>query len=233
MYRESFEILREIASLLNYVKQSTSSIEDHKERLKKFEQKITDNQLSQKEIEQQMTECRKKRVELESLYAKHQNHLEKAKEHLNMATSQAQMDAGEKELARLEADIENCDNQLFNLMEQEEQLDENVKQKVVELQGLQESLQEIRVEVEDSIAKENENIVGFKIRIEALEQQLHSEVLKVYKNLIQHHCPPFSEVDKGRCSECAIQVPANIEQAINSAQSLEHCGGCGRLFLVR
>lgn len=233
MYQESFEILREIASLQNYKKQGEQTIEQHQKRVIDFEQKLADCLFKQESLQADISSAHQIKLESETLYANHQTHLEKAKEHLSMSTSQAQMNAGEKELHRLQEEIEQCEENLFSLMEQEESLQEELTQKKKEYSGLQASLQEIKSEVDADINNEQQKIEGLVDRIKILEQQLHPEVYKVYLNLMEHLHPPFAEVINGKCSECAIQIPANTEQAINTAKSLEHCGGCGRLFLVR
>ncbi len=233
MYKESFATLIEIRSLHRHVMESQQIVEKHQKRLSDFQQKIDECSMLITDTKTDLLGRQKERLAQENSYSMLEQSQTKTTNHLEVATNNQQVTACEKELATIKNEMEQLEDNILETLEQEDEWTERITTKTEEESGLSKSIKNIESEVLQDTTSEQHIIVGYNERITQLESELTPVVLNAYQNLMSNFTAPFSFIEKQKCTECFIQVPANVEQQVNTCNNLEYCSNCGRLFLVK
>ncbi len=233
MYKEAFLTLAEINSLQHQLAQILCRIKEEQKREELFKDKIDQLQTDIIQLKEKLQLTHQQKIDTEKNYQEIENRIQKAEEHLSRATSEAQMHAAQNELSKLNQHFTQLENELLTLLEQEEEISEEFSNKQQELQGLKKSLQEVQQEVCAAITRHQQEEESLQERITALQNQLPHELQTAYKTVSQRHYPAISFVQAGKCSECCIKIPSNVEQQLYTHHSLEMCSNCGRILVVK
>lgn len=129
--------------------------------------------------------------------------------------------------------IQELESLYFEKLSLQEQIDQERSDLKLFLSGLDKTILEIRLEVDEEILKEKNNVVQLDLRLQLLLEELPSD----FKNILEKTMTRklaignFSRVDKAACYFCKSQLSKMEESEIDMQHLLKTCKMCHRIFL--
>lgn len=156
---------------------------------------------------------------------------------LKTASEQKQrlMDIGgdDKKIQQFQTEIEACEEAGLTFLEQEEAIENEMKENREFLEGLGKTIKEIEDEVSQEFAKLDTEISNFDLRLGLLMDELPADykatLQKVSAKKLAHG--PFTRVDQGSCYFCRYKISRIDESEIDMQKQLKQCPQCSRIFL--
>jgi len=159
---------------------------------------------------------------------------------LSKLKMQMNMVKNEKELSSLNHEIEHTKTQLTELestyflgLEKSEELNLKILEHQEFLKGSLQSLNEIKSEAEIIIEKNQQEIINYQKRVDAIlenekpaHKQLYLEMSTKFKT-----SSACSFINHKNCSACRINIDANTVNNVENGRALELCPNCGRILL--
>lgn len=159
--------------------------------------------------------------------------LKKLNSQLNLAITEKEQIAFEKQIKLARHEKDNLENIYFENLEKSESLLEEIKDKKEFMKGSIESLEMIKDEVAKNIAGEQKIIDDRNLRIHSLEDALHPSIKSLYLELEKKFTPkrPICYLVDKKCTECHLLVDSVLKNSLEEGRSIEICPGCGRLLI--
>lgn len=223
MSTEIFMKLKEYDSLRKMKLQHQKNIQDQNERLKILN---TKKEFTLNAIE----DSKKKNSILDQEYFD----LEKKMNTCELQVKRIQDIGGDTEkILSFKTEAEKIENILLEHLSQIEEIKKTIKEDKFFLQGLEKTIQEISLEVEDELKKEHGSIDQLNLRLSLIEDCLPEDfrqtlLLTMKKNL---SIGPFTRVENGSCFFCRYKISRLDESEIDMQQKLKICVQCSRIFL--
>jgi predicted nucleic acid-binding Zn-ribbon protein len=182
------------------------------------------------------------RRRLESDTADQRQKVERAQKKLDAASTAVQVTALEHEIAFARAEISRLEDTELESMERSEILDAKLPPAEAELVAAQQTLDHVRLQSSETVAKSRSQVAELDQKREALRATiLSSETgeasLSRYDRIAKARGTAISEALLGKCTACGMMVRPQLWQDLrdNSADSpsrtdLFTCENCGRIL---
>lgn len=230
---EQYKDLLELQSLENQILKFENNIKDHNKRIifveSKKQEAINDLSDLNLTLEQTKKDLGQKEDKLNQL----QNNLIRNKEKMDMVKTTKEMEFLEAEVKSINDSIPVCEDLVFNLLENIETLEKNIGEKQSFLAGIDQSIEEVRTEVNIDIEKENKELKYYQERkshlLDSFEKTFKDMFIFTYNKL---RLKTFISILNGnRCGYCKNGVPANTCEQIEKAFLIELCPTCERILI--
>lgn len=231
MFLESFRHLIEIEALkrenqqnLERIASENKRISDLEERRKKTLAKNEDLRLEEKNL---------KLDEIQYKIEDWGTRLTKLNSQLSMAVTEKEQIAFESQIATLTNDIAQNEIDYFTKLEVSEDILSQIKDNEEFMKGSLATLEEIKLEVQDSIAKENTVIENRQKRIDSLVELCHPSLKSLYLAVEKKFLPkrPVSYLIDKKCTGCHMMADSMLKNSLEEGRSIETCPNCGRLLI--
>lgn len=232
MNLDDYKNLYEIQSLDLKIKTHLDLIAEEEHRIvfvgkqaNKRKESCEEAKLNLKKIKE---ESKKRESDLFSI----QKELDRARGHLNDATTSHQLESLESEIAKLSPRALELETELFSLMEKEEEIIAQIKVDESYLSGVSDTLTEIEKEVNEIRISEKAKIDNLEERISALLENTDPELLRPFETVRKKHrfTHPLSTIQGSGCARCKYLVPSATKEQLERMFCIEICSGCGRLL---
>jgi predicted nucleic acid-binding Zn-ribbon protein len=217
---EWFLKLKEIDSLLKAKQTHEKHLLDEDNRLTKLEEKrnqaILEMDLLNKDI-----------IQLN-------DHLFKIEQQLKILTQQKEnLFSIGKETQHLDPQIEQLELQGLEIIDKTESLRAKEKELSQFSKGLEKTIIEISVDVEEIKKTENQALHNAHLRISYLEEELPESFKETFKKMKSKNLAhgPFSRNEQGHCYFCRYKLSRIQESEIDLQLLLKQCPQCSRIFL--
>ncbi len=231
MIIETFRNFIEIEGLNQKVAQHIVEIAGQEKRLVDAESK---KQAAILKIDQNHMQIKTLKLkELELTVSGLEKKLAQYQEQMNLVKNQKELDSINHEISTISTQLKTEENDFFIKID----LASNLENEIVDLQnfvkGIDESIIEIKVEVEKEIAKNQSEINNYQLRINSLLDQLSPSDKNMYLELAKKFktSKPTAFINGKNCSACRINIDAQTINMVDHAKSLELCPNCSRLLL--
>jgi predicted nucleic acid-binding Zn-ribbon protein len=137
------------------------------------------------------------------------------------------------EIATYESKIQELESLYFEKLSNQEQFDQEKADLKQFLTGLDKTISEIKLEVDEEILKEQKQVEQCDLRIKLLLEELPAD----YKNILEKTMARklavgnFTRVDKATCYFCKSNLSKMEESEIDLQHLLKTCKMCHRIFL--
>lgn len=133
----------------------------------------------------------------------------------------------------LKNEIERLEEEAFEILEKLEDVNQEISDAQGFLNGIDETIDEILVEVQSDLMFKDKDINQIKDRINQIESELSDDFKKKYKNL-KEKAPkntPLTFLKQSRCGHCSFQVAAKLAEEIENLKILSSCQMCKRILM--
>jgi predicted nucleic acid-binding Zn-ribbon protein len=232
MSRESFENLREVQSLLREEKELLDKISAEKKRMTQLELQKTNREKKVKDEQEQLIEIKKSALSIDKELSLKQDQLTRAKSALDLATSEAQASAGEKQKLSFEQSIDQLQNEAYELLEKEDLLQESIKEDSHFLLGIAQTIIDLAIEVDKEVANLTAQLEVNKQRRENLLSITEKPLVFAFEEACKkhRHHSPLTTINNRCCRLCNYMPEGILLSAIERGDEAHHCDGCQRLF---
>lgn len=223
MSAESFSKLRELESLGKMKNTCIKVISEQDERLKSL------NTRRQEHLQQL--------EELKSAYLSLQQDFHDKEKQLKTSEQQASRlkDIGgdEQKIKSFTDEAARLEDELFGLMEKSEARQSEMADAKTFLQGLEKTLEDIRLEVDGVINEQRIEIARLETRLQLLEAELPDDFKSLLERTKKKNLAMgiFTKNESGSCYFCRFKISKNDESEIDMLKQLKTCPQCSRIFL--
>ena len=231
MNKESFNQLLELQSCEKKIKDLQLKINEENKRIS-FVQINIDRNLDQiVDKKNLLKQYKSQSIKLDHYISEVTQKIERAHQNINNASTQAQVDASEKELNTLRPLLEESESDIIKIWEDSELLEAELDETEGFEEGSKNSLEMLRKEV-SSITEDYEKEINIvNLRKKDLFLGIDNNTSKVFQQLESNKHPAVTFMEKNRCNSCMTQLDQSLISAINSMRSLEFCPTCGRILV--
>lgn len=223
MSAEWFLKLKEYDSLEKMRGKLLKSMEEEQNRLKNLNEK-RQNQLKESEelrqhislLQQDFHDTEKKLKTCE----------EQASRLQDMGGDENKIQAFKKEASQLE-------EKLFHMLDVIEAEQTKINEIKTFLAGLEKTMQEIEVEVNEVLKGSQEELRGLEMRRDLILQELPDDFRSLLERTLKKNLAlgPFTRNDNGTCYFCRYKISRLDESEIDVQRQLKTCPQCSRIFL--
>lgn len=223
MSREAFQRLREIDSLLKMKIKELALVREQDDRLSRLESQKNER-LEQKDQDKK-------------LYTQTQQSLFEMEAKLKTASQQkerlSQYSPDDPKLIELAQTIEELEMMGLDLISKIDEVENNLKDHDVFIQGITKTIQEISKEALEQKNQHQKEAENLELRIKLLTDELPDQFQSTLTRLLAKNLPqgPFTTVHNQSCFFCRSSVSKVEESEVDTKFAIIHCRQCGRLFL--
>jgi predicted nucleic acid-binding Zn-ribbon protein len=230
---EPFFLLKEFQSLDKHISECLTVIQEEEKRLIKL------NQLKQsraEDLENHLSDQEKLQKDIASkeiINSKLSRDYEQTLASETQIKTSQELQSYEQQKAKLENEKNKLDQELFELLEQQEELATVIKDDQSFLSGINKTIQDIAAEVNQVKIKEESSIKDYEYRqsllLENLPTHFQDRFQRIYKNLKGKR--PITIARGSNCAECAFLLSRNLLSELDRGETLVTCPNCHRLLL--
>ena len=139
---------------------------------------------------------------------------------------QAKIEAFKQEAADLE-------NKLFEYIERTEVIQASLEDNKTFLAGLENTLKEIELEVNQEVQENQTGISQADLRMKLIKEELPPNFKATLESTLKKNLAvgSFTRIDNGSCFFCRYKISRTDESEIDMQQLLKLCPQCSRIFL--
>lgn len=231
MFLESFRHLIEIEALKKENQQNSLRIISENKRISDLEERRKKT-LAQNEnlaLEEKSLKLTESQNQIEDL----QLRFTKLTSQLSLAVTEKEQIAFENQMKLVKDEIEKLEMLYFEKLEKSEEALALIQENNEFIKGSVNTLEEIKKEVKENIAKEEGIIENRQKRINSLMELCHPSLKTLYLDFEKRFAPksPVSFLIAKKCTACHIQVDAVLVHSLDEGRSLETCPSCSRLLI--
>lgn len=231
MFLDSFRHLIEIEALKKENQQNSLRISSENKRISDLEERrkktlVLNENLALEEKSLKLTESQN---QIEDL----QLRLSKLTSQLSLAVTEKEQIAFENQIKLVKTEVENLEMLYFEKLEKSEEFLALIQENNEFMKGSVNTLEEIKKEVKENIAKEEVIIENRKKRIDSLMDLCHPSLKSLYLDLEKRFAPKAAVsflIDR-KCTACHMQVDSVLAHSLDEGRSLETCPSCSRLLI--
>jgi predicted nucleic acid-binding Zn-ribbon protein len=231
--KDFFRQIKEIYQLKISINRAKQSIKEELSRLEKVQSLQNQREFSKendlknlKNIREQLLLKQKRDDEVRSqLTSQHKAAQSDKTGHL--------ITASQNKIQELNNELKSIESDSLSFLEQEEILENSIKDHDEFLKGINKTLHEIKEEVLHENEAKHQEIKTLNERIELLLQAMptgYQEILKTTFSLKLAQSP-FSSIEKLRCQICQYSINRALEVLIEENYELKSCPNCRRIFI--
>lgn len=223
MSAESFSKLRELVSLGKMKSDCLRSLAEQEERLKALN-------IRRQEQQGQLEQLTSDYLSLQQAFHDKEKQLKTSEQQASrlrdVGGDETKIQAFTTEAARLE-------DELFGLLDKSERLQAEMSDTKTFLQGLENTFQDIKVEVDAVIGQQQTEISRLDSRMQLLEEELPSDFRTILERTRKKNLAMgiFTKNESGSCYFCRFKISKNDESEIDLQMRLKTCPQCSRIFL--
>ncbi len=134
---------------------------------------------------------------------------------------------------RYQKDAATLEDDLFAILEKIESQQVSMQDNKTFLSGIENTIQEIKSEVEAEIKEHSKQIEQLELRLKLLKEDLPPDFKDALERTLKKNLAlgPFTRVDQGSCYFCRYKISRIDESEIDMQRALKFCTQCSRLFL--
>jgi predicted nucleic acid-binding Zn-ribbon protein len=231
MFLDSFRHLIEIEALKKENQQNSLRISSENKRISDLEERrkktlVLNENLTLEEKSLKLTESQN---QIEDLQQRHS----KLTSQLSLAVTEKEQIAFENQIKIVKDEVEKLEMQYFEKLEKSEEFLALIQENNEFMKGSVNTLEEIKKEVKENIAKEEVIIENRKKRIDSLTDLCHPSLKTLYLDLEKRFAPKAAVsflIDR-KCTACHMQVDSVLAHSLDEGRSLETCPSCSRLLI--
>jgi predicted nucleic acid-binding Zn-ribbon protein len=231
MFLDSFRHLIEIEALKKENQQNSLRISSENKRISDLEERrkktlVLNENLTLEEKSLKLTESQN---QIEDLQQRHS----KLTSQLSLAVTEKEQIAFENQIKIVKDEVENLEILYFEKLEKSEEFLALIQENNEFMKGSVNTLEEIKKEVKENIAKEEVIIENRKKRIDSLTDLCHPSLKTLYLDLEKRFAPKAAVsflIDR-KCTACHMQVDSVLAHSLDEGRSLETCPSCSRLLI--
>lgn len=231
MFLDSFRHLIEIEALKKENQQNSLRISSENKRISDLEERrkktlVLNENLTLEEKSLKLTESQN---QIEDLQQRHS----KLTSQLSLAVTEKEQIAFENQIKIVKDEVENLEILYFEKLEKSEEFLALIQENNEFMKGSVNTLEEIKKEVKENIAKEEVIIENRKKRIDSLTNLCHPSLKTLYLDLEKRFAPKAAVsflIDR-KCTACHMQVDSVLAHSLDEGRSLETCPSCSRLLI--
>jgi predicted nucleic acid-binding Zn-ribbon protein len=215
--------LKEFDSLEKMRISHLKAIKDQEDRLKHLNVKRQEQQKVQEIL----------KAELHSLQQAYFETEKKLKICEEQASRLKDLGGDSDKIDRYQKDAATLEDDLFAILEKIESHQESIQEKKTFLAGIENTIQEIKSEVEAEIKEHSKAIEQLELRLKLIKAELPSHFKDALERTLKKNLAlgPFTRVDQGSCYFCRYKISRIDESEIDMQRALKFCPQCSRLFL--
>ena len=223
MTADWFLKLKEFDSLEKMRISHLKAIKDQEDRLKHLNVKRQEQQKVQEIL----------KAELHSLQQAYFETEKKLKICEEQASRLKDLGGDSDKIDRYQKDAATLEDDLFAILEKIESHQESIQEKKTFLAGIENTIQEIKSEVEAEIKEHSKAIEQLELRLKLIKDELPSDFKDALERTLKKNLAlgPFTRVDQGSCYFCRYKISRIDESEIDMQRALKFCPQCSRLFL--
>lgn len=228
--RESLSHLVEIQYLIREKDTLLSRMQNENGRISALQKRQKDAfaNIENLEEENKKMSLKEKELTLSSL----ESMVEKLQSQLTMASNEKEANAIAETLKNKINEKENLEEIVFGLLEREEVNNLEIKNLKNFLNGLEDSIAEITLEVEKNTQEEKSKLHNTENRLKSLTVELSKDTLTIFERALQKHPKnPLSYIAGLACKDCQMQLNSVLKTQVENMSSIESCPYCERILL--
>jgi predicted nucleic acid-binding Zn-ribbon protein len=134
---------------------------------------------------------------------------------------------------RYQKDAATLEDDLFAILEKIESHQVSMQENKTFLSGIENTIQEIKSEVEAEIKEHSKAIEQLELRLKLIKDELPPDFKEALERTLKKNLAlgPFTRVDQGSCYFCRYKISRIDESEIDMQRALKFCPQCSRLFL--
>jgi uncharacterized protein len=210
----------------------TEVIQSELKRLDFFHAQVAQRTARQAELERMRDEGRKEAQLFEKELAQLDQRLNQARLAETGATTNQALEAAQKQQATFTLERDQLENRLFSLLESEEEYNRELEEIQGFLSGADQTLKEIKTEVDTTTAPLEKEQLLLNERIDNLLSLCPKDLVIVFQAARKKHpTTPLTTIEQRRCSHCKMQLESSICESLERGDQYLDCPSCQRLLL--
>ncbi len=231
---DNFTLVLDINSFDIRIQKHLSIIEEEHKRVLFLEKQYVKKEEMRSSLSEQLSEQVKLTNDLENNLTLTDKEIARSNEALTNITSTLQEDAVNKELAKLIPQKDLLEEQIFELLENIDQIKLDLTETENFLSGLKQTIEEAKAEHLQVSTKESINIKQIEHNIEGVLEELESPLKEIFiKTRVRHRFnSPVTHLQGLACGKCRFQISRSDADQINTNDSYAICSSCGRILIA-
>ena len=228
-----YQTLVELQSIDKQIKTHLDFCEDETKRLTHIEKLRSKRQSALQETEEKAQILNVREREIEKLLHSICHKLDQNKLHQSEAKSEQQVSALEKELTLFQSQKDALEEEEFAILEEQEQLEQKIKEDHEFLEGSEQTLSETKVEVDETCAQHTQKIEAYEKRRLSLLSELPPAFKNAFEETLSSHRfqSPLSFITARKCGRCHFHLDSMLAADVFAATAPAQCPGCKRLLV--
>jgi len=228
-----YRYILDIQSLDSVIKRYLDQTQEEKSRIDFLEKQRNQRKEKNSELENKKTEYKTRVSDLEKELFGIDEKISKSKEHMALASSQAQVDALTKEIETLSPRQSEIEEEVLTILDQIEEIDSLLEIDTEYFGGIQETIDEVNKEISEIEDGNKEEVSKLETQIEGLILEIPSDFLVMYKNVREkfRFQEPVTKLTGCACGKCRMQISTGEASEINNSFQHRICAGCGRILI--
>lgn len=179
------------------------------------------------------TEYKTKISELEKELFSLDEKIAKSEQHLSQVMTESEVNALNKEIETLTPKKDAIEEEVLELLDKIDQLDEKLEIDKEYFSGIEETIKEIEIEVNEIDSKNKEEIENLEKQIEGLLPEIPIDFLPMFNKTREkfRFNDPVTKLTGTACSKCRMQISSGEASEINNSFQHKICSGCGRILI--
>jgi hypothetical protein len=160
-----------------------------------------------------------------------QQKMSKLRDQMAAAKTNEQYKAFQHEIEFCEKAIKKCEDRILDLMEESEKLDQNVKAAESALKQEKAAVEKEKAAARERTAVDQKALNELMTERNLLAADVKPSVLSLYEKLAKKYNGfAISEVPKGRCSACNLEIRPQMYQDLRKGDQIMVCENCRRIL---
>ncbi|EQC46922.1 zinc ribbon domain-containing protein [Bacteriovorax sp. Seq25_V] len=231
---DNFTLILDINSLDTRISKHLSIIEEERKRLSFLNKQLSIKEELKNSHEELLKEQSKSIVELEKSLDQTDREISRSNEALKNVTTAQQEEAVQKELSKLIPQKDTLEEQIFELLENLDQVKSDINEAEKFISGLIETIDEVKVELMELTSKEEAEIKKLEINVSGIFEEIEMPLKEIFEKTRSKHRfnSPVTFLQGLSCSKCRFQISRSDADQINSNDGYAICSSCGRLLIA-
>jgi predicted nucleic acid-binding Zn-ribbon protein len=232
MNREQFAELLTVQSLQMQVQKHLGNLKEQQDRLNAIKKLISERKDDHITRTSELQKFGQERATAEKRMAEQEKRLDQVKNRLSGSPHFSEVEKLGQEKALLEIEVGALEVQILNILDKESELTDQLQEDAVFFNGSQKTLTELASEIDTITSKEQAEMKLLQTRVEyhlsLVPASAKSAFLETCKKYLYNK--PITYLEGNHCSVCRFRQDQAAISNIITFQSIEFCGGCGRIL---
>ncbi|MCW5959832.1 MAG: hypothetical protein KIS76_06685 [Pyrinomonadaceae bacterium] len=233
--KSELEKLIELQITDTNIRKLKKAIDTAEERRAEIEQEFEQHAFSIRELQNKRDSAREKRAELEKQIITNKTYIDRANRNLQGAQDQKQYETAMRELDSLQKQVTKLENEVLEKMTEIEDVEKILEERSEEVDSLEINRDTALKAFDEKVAQDRKEFAEETKKREEVFATLPANMAGVYNRLAQRSRDGIAvaEVVNGSCSACFMTLRPQMQVELKTSGEIVTCESCARILYLQ